>query len=127
MKFKVVLPILGFEDVKEYELVSIDDNFYQLKNEEKDVCFTLINPFLIRNDYGFEITKEEQKALKIKDDTNFLVLNIMIVKEPFIESTVNFAAPLMFNVDEKLMGQVILDKSNYGLTEPLKNFVKSKQ
>ncbi len=127
MKFKVVLPILGFKDVKEFELTPIEDNFYKLKNEEKDVCFTLINPFLIRNDYDFEITKEEQKALKIKNDTDFIVLNIMIVKEPFIDSTVNFAAPLIFNVDEKLMGQVILDKSNYGLTEPLKNFVKSKQ
>jgi len=51
----------------------------------------------------------------------------MIVNKPFTESTVNFAAPLIFNLDKNLMGQVILEKYPYGLTEPLKNFVKSEQ
>ena len=48
----------------------------------------------------------------------------MIVNKPFIESTVNFAAPLIFNMDKKIMGQVILEKYGYGLTEELKNFMK---
>ena len=122
MKFKVALSILGFEDIKEFELKKIDDHFYVLKSDK--VTFTLINPFLVRNDYDFEISKNEQKALEIDENSNFLVLNIMIVKQPFIESTVNFAAPLIFNLDKNLMGQVILDKYPYGLTEPLKIFVK---
>ncbi|GAB6073450.1 flagellar assembly protein FliW [Nautilia lithotrophica] len=125
MTFEVVLPILGFEDIKEFELEKINDNFYTLKHDK--VTFTLINPFLIRNDYDFEISEQEQTALKIDENTNFLVLNIMIVNSPFIESTVNFAAPLIFNMDEKLMGQVILEKYGYGLTEPLKNFIKSEE
>jgi flagellar assembly factor FliW len=125
MTFKVVFPILGFEDLKEFELEKVNDNFYTLKNDK--VTFTLVNPFLLRDDYDFVISKQEQKSLKIDENTNFLVLNIMIVNSPFIESTVNFAAPLIFNMDEKVVGQVILDKYGYGLTEPLKNFVKSEQ
>jgi flagellar assembly factor FliW len=123
MTFRVVLPILGFEDIQEFELEKVNDNFYTLKSEK--VTFTLINPFLLRNDYDFEISKSEQTMLQIDENTNFLVLNIMIVNNPFIESTVNFAAPLIFNMDKKLMGQVVLDKYNYGLTEPLKNYIKS--
>jgi len=125
MKFDVVLPILGFEDVKSFDLEKIDDNFFKLKSDK--VTFTLINPFLLRSDYDFEINENEQKALQIDDNTNFLVLNTMIVNTPFIESTVNFAAPIIFNMDKKLMGQVILENSNYGLTEPLKNFIKSEK
>jgi len=125
MKFKAVLSILGFEEIEEFELEKVDDNFYMLKNEQ--VTFTLINPFLIRADYDFEISENEQKALEIDENTNFLVLNIMIVNKPFIESTVNFAAPIIFNLDKNIMGQVILEKYNYGLTEPLKNFIKSEQ
>ena len=125
MKFKVVLPILGFEDIKEFELEKIDDNFFALKSDK--VTFTLINPFLLRTDYDFEISENEQEALQIDENTNFLVLNIMIVNKPFIESTVNFAAPLIFNLDKNIIGQVILEKYPYGLTEPLKNFVKSEQ
>ncbi|ACM92092.1 conserved hypothetical protein [Nautilia profundicola AmH] len=123
MTFKVVLPILGFEDIKEFELEKIDDNFYTLKHDK--VTFTLINPFLIRNDYDFEISQNEQEILQIDENSNFLVLNIMIVNKPFIESTVNFAAPLIFNLDKNIMGQVILEKYGYGLTEPLKNFIKN--
>ena len=125
MKFKVALPILGFEDVKEYELEKVNDNFFTLKSDK--VTFTLINPFLLRVDYDFEISENEQKALEIDKDTNFLVLNIMIVNKSFIESTVNFAAPLIFNLDKKILGQVILDKYQYGLTEPLRIFIKSEK
>ena len=125
MTFKVVLPILGFEDVKEFDLEKIDDNFYTLKHEK--VTFTLINPFFIRNDYDFEISQNEQETLQVDKNSNFLVINIMIVNKPFIESTVNFAAPLIFNVDKKIMGQVILEKYGYGLTEPLKNFIRNFQ
>jgi flagellar assembly factor FliW len=39
MKYKVVLPILGFEDIEEFELEEIEPNFYKLKSG--DVSFTL--------------------------------------------------------------------------------------
>ncbi len=123
MTFKVVLPILGFENIKEYDLKKINENFYTLKHN--DVTFTLINPFLIRSDYDFEISEPDQKKLQIDKNSNFLVLNTMIVNKPFIESTVNFAAPLIFNMDKNTMGQIILEKQGYGLTEPLKNFARN--
>ncbi len=122
MKFKVALPIYGFENEKEFELEEINDTFYKLKG--KNVNFTLINPFKIKPDYDFEITDAEQKALNLDENKNFLVLNIMTINEPFIESTINFAAPLIFNVTDKLVGQVILDKYPFSLIDPLKNYIK---
>lgn len=123
MKFKVVLPILGFEDVKEFELEEVNENFYTLKNKEKNVTFTLVNPFFLR-EYDFEISDNEQKKLELDENSKFLILNIMVVENPFIESTINFAAPLIFNLDKKIMGQVVLENSNYSLMEKLKNFIK---
>jgi flagellar assembly factor FliW len=122
MKYKVVLPILGFEGIEEFELKKIEPNFYKLSNG--DISFSLINPAIIRDDYVFEIDEEAQKKLKLNENSNYFVLNIMIINKPFIESTVNFAAPLIFNNDEKIMGQVVLDKYPYSLTDPLSNYVK---
>jgi len=124
MKYKVVLPILGFENIDEFKLEELEPNFFKLSS--KDVSFTLINPVILRNDYIFEIDEESQKKLKLNENSNYFVLNIMIINKPFIESTVNFAAPLIFNNDEKLMGQVILDKYPYSLTDPLSNYIKVK-
>ena len=125
MKFKVVLPILGFDEKKEFELEEVNQNFYTLKSD--DLTFTLVNPFALRDDYDFEISEHDQKLLELDQNTKFMVLNIMIVNKPFEESTINFAAPIIFNLDKNILGQVILDKYNYGLTEPLKNFVKNKE
>jgi len=120
MKFKVVLPILGFEDEKEFELEEVSDIFYRLKG--KNVTFTLVNPFALRNDYDFEISESEQNALGLDENKKFLVLNIVTLNDDFLKSTVNFAAPLIFNLDDKVMGQVILDKYPYSLADPLEKF-----
>ena len=122
MKFKVVYPILGFEDEKEFELEEIDDMFYRL--EGKNVSFSLINPFTIRDDYDFELDEEFAKNMKLKEG-NVLVLNILTLEEPFINSTINFAGPIILNIEDKLLGQAVLDKYNYSLARPLKDFIKS--
>jgi len=121
MKFKVVYPILGFEDEKEFELEEIDDIFYKLKG--KNVSFTLINPFAIRDDYDFEVDEKFANDLKLKEG-NFLVLNILTLNEPFLDSTVNFAAPVILNIKDRLLGQAVLDKYNYSLARTLKDFIK---
>ena len=122
MKFEVVLPILGFENIKEYDLQKIDDIFFKLKGG--DVSFTLINPFALR-EYDVVISENDKEKLEIKDDSNILILNNMIVASPLQNSTVNFASPIIFNVDNKKMGQVILENAqNYSLTDPLANYIK---
>jgi len=125
MKFKVALPILGFENEDEFELEQINDVFYRLKG--KEVNFTLVNPFLLRDDYDFEISQSEQEALKLGKDKKFMVLNIMTLNEDFPKSTINFAAPLIFNLDDKLMGQVVLDKYPYSLMRPVGDFMKKEE
>jgi len=119
MKYKVVYPILGFEDEKEYELTQIEGPFYKLEGNKS--TFTLIDPFFLR-DYDFEISDEIANNLKLNEN-NVMVLNIIILNKPFEESTVNFAAPLIFNKEDKLMGQIVLDSYNYSLEEPIKKFL----
>jgi flagellar assembly factor FliW len=122
MKFEAVLPILGFEDIKEYDLEKIDDIFFKL--EGGDISFTLINPFALR-DYDVVISENDKEKLEIKEDSNILILNNMIVASPLQNSTINFASPLIFNFDNHKMGQVILDNANdYSLTDPLANYLK---
>jgi flagellar assembly factor FliW len=122
MKFEVVLPILGFEEIKEYELEKIDDVFFKLKSGS--ISFTLINPFALR-EYDAIISTYDKEKLQLKEKTNFLILNNMIVATPLQNSTINFASPIIFNLDTKKMGQVILKNAeNYSLTDPLANYIK---
>jgi flagellar assembly factor FliW len=123
MEFKVILPILGFEQIEKYKLEKIDDVFFKL--EGGDISFTLINPFSIKPDYDVIISDADKEKLNIKDDSNILVLNNMIVATPLQNSTINFASPIIFNFDDNIMGQVILENAqNYSLTDPLANYIK---
>jgi len=123
MKYKAIYPILGFENEKEYELTQIEGPFYKLEGEK--VSFTLINPFFLRDDYDFEVDDEFAKNLNLNEN-NVMVLNILTSNQPFEESTINFAAPLIFNTEDKVFGQAVLDKYNYSLARPLKDFLGEK-
>ena len=123
MKFEAVFPILGFENIKEYELSKIDDLFFSLKNSEEKIEFTLVNPFAILN-YDFSVDKEFQKALEIDENSNILTLNLMVIAKPLENSTINFAAPLIFNFDSAKMGQFVIESGDYGLAEKLINFIE---
>jgi len=85
----------------------------------------LINPFIIKADYDPIISNQDKEKLEIKENSNVLILNNMIVSTPLHKSTINFASPIIFNLDTKKMGQVILENAyNYSLTDPLENYIE---
>lgn len=128
MDFEVKSPILGFEDVNAMRLEKIDDLFMKLINCDKETpSFTLVNPFMLR-DYKIDIPLSAKVLLDLKENSNLLILNIMIIHKPLENSTINFIAPLIFNFDNKTMGQIILDSSkfiDYGLAERISNYIST--
>ncbi|MFC3848478.1 flagellar assembly protein FliW [Helicobacter baculiformis] len=113
MLFSVKSPILGFEQVSRMELEKIDEIFMRLRNAD-DIApaFTLVNPFALRN-YEFDIPIALQVLLNLDGARNILIANIMVIQTPLKESTINFLAPLVFNFDQQLMAQVVLDSAKY--------------
>lgn len=125
MVFNVKAPIPGFEVIKEVEVEKIDEFFVKLISKSDTTTFTLINPFMIRN-YDFKVPEYFRSLLDIKDDTNVLILNIMIIATPIESSTINFIAPLIFNTDNGTVAQVLLDAALYpdfGLMESISNYL----
>jgi len=130
MEFEVKSPLLGFEEVSKMKLIMIDDVFMKLQaqNEKEHPIFTLVNPYALR-EYKFDIPDVAIEALELTDETNISVLNIVVVQDPISSSTVNFAAPIIFNTDNKTMIQIILETSSndFGIAEPISNFLNKEQ
>ena len=127
MQFELKLPLLGFESIKEMRLTKIDDIFMQLENISEDAkpSFTLINPFALKP-YEIEIPDSVQALLDIKEDSNILIFNIVVIQNPLENSTVNFVAPIIFNTDNQTMAQTILDgkfTQEHGMAEPISSFM----
>ena len=125
MKFDITVPLLGFDTVKHITLEKIDDVFMKMQaSEDEHISFTLINPFILR-EYDFEIPSVTQELLEIDNESNLLILNIVLIQTPIEESVVNFIGPLVFNTDNKKVAQVILAESTkYGVAEKISTFLK---
>ena len=48
----------------------------------------------------------------------------MIVQQPMDASTINFAAPIIFNTDNQTMAQLIIsDVPEFGIAEPISKYI----
>ena len=124
MKFDISVPLLGFENVTQVELQKIDDIFMKMQSvTDEHISFTLINPFVLR-EYDFEVPQNIQDILEADENSNLLVLNIVLIQTPIEDSIVNFIGPLIFNTDNNRAAQIILsDSPKYTVAEKISNFL----
>ena len=123
MRLKIAQPIFGFEDIDEFSFEKIDDFFYLIKSG--DISFTLIDPLSVR-DYSFIVDNRYKEILEVDDESDVKVYNIVTLKNPIENSTINFLAPILVNEKKALIAQIVLDEKKYpefGLNEEIKKFL----
>lgn len=111
--------ILGFEDYSEYLLMLNEDEenpFHKLQSvEEKEISFYVVNPFLIVNDYDFELKESTIKLLEIESEKDLAVFSIVKIPEVLEDMTVNLSAPIVINSVSKLGKQLVLEDKSYSV------------
>nr|WP_321267248.1 flagellar assembly protein FliW [uncultured Sulfurimonas sp.] len=124
-KYEVKGNILGFEKTLNVEIIEIDELFSTIKDiDNKDISFTIVNPYILR-EYSFDIPSNIQKLLDINDNSKVSAYNIVIIKNPLENSTINFLAPIIINNDNNKITQIVLDKErhpDFGMLESIKSF-----
>ncbi|MFC2345238.1 flagellar assembly protein FliW [Campylobacter sp.] len=129
MIFQVKSPILGFEHIKSYELKELDQFFIKLQSMDDETSFTAINPYALRN-YEFEIPTYYQELMDINDKSELRIYNIMVVSTPIETSTVNFIAPIVCNMTNMTLSQVVLDAWAYPMykqAEKISDFIENQK
>ena len=125
MSYKIKGEILGFQDTKEVTINEIDPLFStMLDTNNENISFTLVNPFILR-DYSIDIPLDIKEMLEIDENTQIGVYNILIIQKPLEKSVINFLAPIIINLDKKILTQVILDPNkhpDYGMAETIESF-----
>ena len=118
MTFSVKSPILGFEDIKTVEIEPLENGFFKISSKERDegkesVSFTVVNPYVIRPDYDFELPTRYQVLMDIDDNSGLEVYNMVMLSKTIEDSGVNFLAPIVCNVKNKTLSQVVLEPKFY--------------
>ncbi|MCI9568371.1 MAG: flagellar assembly protein FliW [Lachnospiraceae bacterium] len=118
--------IFGFPKLTKYLLLCLnegdDSMLLMLSTEDSKVEFALINPFLLCPDYSPALSPEELACLEAKDNSELSYYSICVVKENYLENTVNLKCPLVINPQTRRGIQVILENSSYGHRHELRSF-----
>ena len=121
--FEFVLPIICFNELKKFVILDINkDSFFKWLQsvEDPELAFPIVSVFSMNVDYALDIPDNVVDALKIQDVESVLVMNIASIPQDNPQgTTLNLLAPLVFNVNTQLAGQVILSGSGYDVSFPL--------
>ncbi|MGL4654604.1 MAG: flagellar assembly protein FliW [Sarcina sp.] len=114
--------LLGFEDLKNFIVREIEENksFKLLHSLEDDkIAFVVINPFDFKSNYEIDIDEEVIEKLKIKNESDVMILNTVTLNNDPSKITTNLRAPIVINVLNKIAEQVILKTEEYKIKHSL--------
>jgi flagellar assembly factor FliW len=116
--------ILGFNGYRKYVLLPADNKentpfFFLQSIEKEELCFFMLDTLSFFKEYDIEITADTIEALDIEQVEDVHVLTIVTVVSSLKESTTNLKAPVIINMKKKLAMQVVLEKGEYLIRQPL--------
>lgn len=114
--------LLGFERIKEYELMAKPSEapFLWLQVPgNTSLAFLVINPFLAAPEYRPDIPEDDVRFLGLQSPDDALLFNIVTVRGTN-RATVNLKGPIIFNRRTFVGKQVVLNNaSEYSVQHPL--------
>lgn len=105
--YKVVLPILGFENVETLEIEKLDDLMSFLILGEKTKMSVVNIDGLSKVSFDFQIDEDVLEKLRIKSRDDFNIYFSVVSQNPVEYSIINLVSPIFINEKEKLIGQYV--------------------
>ncbi|MCT7907978.1 flagellar assembly protein FliW [Arcobacter lacus] len=105
--YKVVLPILGFEDIKTLKIEKLDDLISFLVLDDKTRISVVNIDGLNKVSFDFQIDKDVLEKLKINSREDFDIYFSVVSQNPVEYSIINLVSPIFINEKEKLIGQYV--------------------
>jgi flagellar assembly factor FliW len=119
---RLPMGLLGFEDLKDYLLVTNpgEEPFLWLQVKGNGtLAFVVVNPFLIAPDYHPDLPQADVDFLGIQDPEDAVLFNIVTL-HPAGRATVNLKGPIVVNRQSLIGKQVVLaNASEYAVEHPL--------
>lgn len=108
--------IPGFPDLRKFALLH-DNQYlsYFQSIDNKGVCFVVIPPAAIVENYNIEISDDTVAKLGVEKPDDVAIYAIVNLNEDMNKITANLKAPLLINVQNNKGVQEILDDNRYDI------------
>ena len=115
-------PILGFEKLRNYCLVEMEElaPFYWMQStEEPAVAFLVCNPLIFFEDYRIEINSQEIAELEVDNVRSVETYVIVTIPDNGEDVSANLQGPILINNENRRAKQLVLVNSEYDVRHPL--------
>jgi flagellar assembly factor FliW len=126
VEYSVKIELKGFESIDRFRLEKVDETFAVLHSLDDSIQLSLVNPYKLTN-YSFDVPNVAKALLQLREESNVEVYLVLLLSSPKEDSRANFLAPIIFNSDNGLMGQVILtgeEYKNYKIDAKIQEFAE---
>lgn len=104
--------MLGYEHLTKFVLIKEEDLFVEyLQSIEEKVAFAIMNPFLVKKDYMFDLPDATILSLNISKQEDVVIKSVVVIPEDITKIRTNLQAPIIFNKNNNTGVQIILDDS----------------
>ena len=120
--------LFGFEQYTKYALVDYDlEPFIWLQScEDPNLCFLIVDPFLICSEYEADIDDESLAKIHISKPEDIILMIIVTVPHDGSAITANFQGPLVINKQNKMCIQAILTDNRWSTKVDIVKTLNSK-
>lgn len=111
----------GFREHHRFVLIKVEGSpfMYLQAVEDGELAFIVVSPFEFFAEYEFNLNELIKLELNIQSEKDLVILNVISVKEDLESATINLAAPIVVNMNNRRGLQYILSDSNYSIRQPL--------
>jgi flagellar assembly factor FliW len=93
--------------------------------EYGEIALPCIEPWTLAPKYEVVLSTADSAALELVDSGDAAVLVILNLAKPPEDRTANLIAPVVINIERRIGRQILMEKSPYGLREPLAKLLGS--
>ncbi len=109
--------IPGFEELTQYAIIASPEDevpFQWLQSlEDPQLALVIINPFLFKQDYDFQIPEAILEKMGITTPESLLVYAVVVIPEDINQMTANLLAPIIINTTNNRGKQIVLEGNQY--------------
>jgi flagellar assembly factor FliW len=103
--------VLPFAEGTPFELMQAVD----LPN----LAFVIMNPFLFRPDYQFDVTDQDMESIQVKDIKEVVIRVVVTLPTDIKQMTANLQGPILINEGKLLAKQIVLVGPEYPIRCPI--------
>ncbi len=114
----------GFEGLKKYTILSIDDfepfEIMYCADSDFELKFVLLRPQLILDDFSVSLKVSDKEELCIDENDEILeYLVITVDNDDITKSTANMLGPIVVNATKMIGKQLLLDENKFNSQFPI--------